>query len=490
MKVVKKEQEKTGNKGHVRQAINPVKPLKMTISENVLLEEMSYPYDSQSLDEDELENEDENEDLDQSSQDSSLISNYNDFNEKEKIEMKDSLKTNGNLFERENVLERNPEAVARLKCTFCQSEEQSYKFLKKHVENIHQGLRYMCSLCDFNSQEQDKSRQHMEKTHMKTSPDNLKFECGICKFQGKLLEHSDHIIMIHPEYCHFLFDDVDEELTVVEQKFAPLSGEMKVEEDDGGRWPCTVCGFRAASKHGLKVHVEMNHLDLRFSCNVCSFNSKECHILRGHVVKVHNDDRNTYKHLDYWCGLCQFKGLKDEFMEHINLKHPDLSVYFDKSERANEAKEHKNKGICSFCQQKLTCNLRGHIQTIHFGVNYTCKDKGCSHSSKMKDATIKHIEMKHLPLEYNVEDKVGAHKEACLAEGRAWVKKNCVFKCGHCGIYLERHAELAVHMTTEHHEKIAIKRKVHRYLQNRVPSPLEPIINSKLYPNIRIKRIG
>ena len=284
---------------------------------------------------------------------------------------------------------------------------------------------YICSLSDFNSQEQDESREHMEKTHMKMSPDNLKFECGICKFQGKLLEHSDHTIMIHPEYCNFLFDDVNDDVTVVEQKFAPLFGEIKVKEDDGGRWPCTVCGFRAASKHGLKVHVEMNHLDLRFICNICSFNSKDSHIIRGHVVKVHNYDKNTFKHLDFWCGLCHFKGLKDEFTEHNNL-----SFLFTLKSRVYEAKEHKNKGICSFCQQKLTCNLRGHIQTVHFGVNYTCKDKECTHRSKTKKDTMEHIEMKHLPQEYNVEDKVGAHKEACLAESRAWMKKNCVM-CNH-----------------------------------------------------------
>ena len=99
------------------------------------------------------------------------------------------------------------------------------------------------------------------------SDDNLKFECGICKFQGEHQKHSDHIIMIHPEYCDFLFNDVDDEVTkVMDQKYVPLSGEMKVEKDDSGRWPCTICGFRAANKHGLKVHAEMNHLDFLLQC--------------------------------------------------------------------------------------------------------------------------------------------------------------------------------------------------------------------------------
>ena len=57
MKVVKKEQEKTGKKGHIREAINPIKPIKMTISEEVSLDEMSNS-DSQSLDEDEFKNKD------------------------------------------------------------------------------------------------------------------------------------------------------------------------------------------------------------------------------------------------------------------------------------------------------------------------------------------------------------------------------------------------------------------------------------------------
>ena len=139
------------------------------------------------------------------------------------------------------------------------------------------------------------------------------------------------------------------------------------------------------------------------------------------MVKEHSDDRIINKYLDYWCGLCQFKGLKDEFTEHINSEHPEYSVYFEKGERVGHSKEHKNKGICLFCHQKLACNLRGHIQTVHFRVNYTCKDTECSHSSKVKNATMKHIEMNHLPREYKLDDKVGAHYEACLAERRAWV---------------------------------------------------------------------
>ena len=49
------------------------------------------------------------------------------------MEMKNSFKPNEYLFEREMELEIKLEAVAQLKCTFCQMEEKSY------VENIHQG---------------------------------------------------------------------------------------------------------------------------------------------------------------------------------------------------------------------------------------------------------------------------------------------------------------------------------------------------------------
>jgi hypothetical protein len=239
----------------------------------------------------------------------------------------------------------------------------------------------------------------------------------------------------------------------MEEKYAPITGEMKVERDEGNRWPCTICGFRAALKHGLKVHVEMNHLQMRFYCAVCLFNSKEVHIARAHVIKVHSDDRDDYKYLHYGCGLCRFKGLKVNFIEHLNSDHPDYSVYYQ-NEKSGIKVEHKQKGICPYCQQRFTCNMRGHIQIEHFRVNYTCRDQECSHSSKVKKATMEHIEMKHLPKKYKVEGKVGAHYEA-----KAWIKKNCVFICSHCGVQLEGHSELVLHMKSEHQEKIAIAKE-------------------------------
>ena len=141
------------------------------------------------------------------------------------------------LIKEEIKLEVKPKSLARFTCTFCQREEQSYKFLKKHVEDIHLGLKYLCSVCDFNSQDRNWSIEHMTRSHRTQNIDNLKFECGICQFQGELQEHSDHVILIHPEYCDFLFDDIDDEVTVMEEKYAPITGEMKVEKDDGNRWP-------------------------------------------------------------------------------------------------------------------------------------------------------------------------------------------------------------------------------------------------------------
>ena len=455
VEVVKKEVEvkkeldfKKGKKGRVRKAeIKPVETIKIEESEDVSLNKTRPRIvDFTSVDED----------MDEFAPDLSTISEDNDYGEENKLEIDEKPSESSYMAEDDSIkeeikLEIKPEPLARFTCTFCQSEEQSYKFLKKHVEDIHLGLRYLCSLCSFNSQDREESRVHMAETHREMNFDHLKFECGICRFQGEIQEHSDHVIMVHPEYCDFLFDDVDDEVTVMEEKYAPITGEMKVEKDDGDRWPCTICGFRAADKHTLRVHVEMNHLQMRFSCTICAFNTKELYIVRGHVVKVHDDDREDYKFLHYECGLCQFRGLKDDFMEHLYSDHQEYSVYYQNSKTGvvPGMSEGAQKGICTFCQQTFSCNLRGHIQTMHFGVNYTCKDQECSHRSKVKKATMEHIEMKHLPGEYKVEDKVGV-------EGRAWIRKNLVYTCGHCGLQLDRHSELVVHMTSEHQDKIVV----------------------------------
>ena len=292
----------------------------------------------------------------------------------------------------------------RFTCTFCGTDQQSYKRLKKHVDNDHLGLSYHCSLCNFTSQDKDASMEHMEVEHEQMKNlDLLKFECGICRFRGEIQEHSDHILLDHPEFSDFLFDAIDDEVQVIEEPNVVFQGEMKVERGEDQRWPCTICGFRAADKHTLRVHVEMNHLNIRYECTICGLNTKEMYIVRNHTVKEHGDERNDTKLLDYCCGLCNFRGLKKGFLEHIFADHAEFGVYFA-THGKNERGHGKKTGLCNFCQLTFACNLPSHIDTVHLRAIYTCADSNCDQRSKVKRSILEHLEMEHLPAQFRVEE--------------------------------------------------------------------------------------
>ena len=355
-------------------------------------------------------------------------------------------------------LEIKDEPVPRFTCQFCQGQEASYKALKKHVEEVHLGLKFDCNLCIYNSTDREASREHMEWIHKNKNLDQLKFECGICNFRGEIQEHSDHIILVHPEYSDFLFDDIDEEVNVVEEKYAPIHGDMKVEKDEGDRWPCTICGFRAANKHSLRVHVEMNHINLRFMCIVCDFNTKELCMVRDHVFKIHEDDKENPKFLHVWCGLCRFKGLRPDYLDHVKDDHPEFFVYYERMTggyQVGASPDGPKKGICSYCNNNILCNLKLHIQTVHMKVNYTCSDKSCDFRGKQKKQAMEHVEMKHLPKEFrNDEGKIKG-----WSEGGAWIRNYLNFTCNVCDLRIDRHYKLLEHMTKEHKDNIVINRE-------------------------------
>ena len=47
---------------------------------------------------------------------------------------------------------------------------------------------------------------------------------------------------------------------------------------------CTACNYKAKSEHTLRVHIEMNHIQLRFHCQLCHFGRKERYKLKDHLT--------------------------------------------------------------------------------------------------------------------------------------------------------------------------------------------------------------
>ena len=89
---------------------------------------------------------------------------------------------------------------------------------------------------------------------------------------------------------------------------------------------CKFCDFVSKMNRTLQVHVEMNHIKLRFLCSTCEYNTKEKYVAKKHIVYKHVGDSDT--NVIYHCGLCgeKCRGKESNYLKHISEKH-DVYLY-------------------------------------------------------------------------------------------------------------------------------------------------------------------
>ena len=127
------------------------------------------------------------------------------------------------------------------------------------------------------------------------------------------------------------------------------------------------------------------------------------------LIKVRRSRRNrgvaafAFSLTSQICSGRNLRGVKKSFLDHIFADHAEFGVFFATHSRS-ERSPGKKTGLCNFCQQTIACNLPSHIETVHLGAIYTCSDSNCDQRSKAKRAMLEHLEMKHLPVQFRLED--------------------------------------------------------------------------------------
>ena len=128
--------------------------------------------------------------------------------------------------------------------------------LKKHLQEIHQGIRYPCDQCPHQAKTKISLKHHIESAH-----EGKRYYCDQCEYaavsNGSLKKH------IRETHCE-------------------------------RNYICDDCDFRAKTAKILKVHVDAIHLKLKFTCPECG--SK--HSQQGHLIK-HRKLKHGYKTRDY-----------------------------------------------------------------------------------------------------------------------------------------------------------------------------------------------
>ena len=113
---------------------------------------------------------------------------------------------------------------------------------------------------------------------------------------------------------------------------------------------CSECNFQAAGFNGLKVHIEMHHLNLRYKCTFCPRDSKEIYLMKVHLKKYHKETEGNIFQLDYECKRCDHRESMEAFNDHMLLYHPDLKIFYEG--RRTKAFGPKQELDCRFCPFK------------------------------------------------------------------------------------------------------------------------------------------
>ena len=141
-------------------------------------------------------------------------------------------------------------------CPDCGIVVTLQRTLKKHIEAIHQGIRYPCDQCPYQAKNKMRLKSHKESVH-----EGKRYYCDQCEHAAPTKAYLQaHISNIHCEK----------------------------------NFHCDQCDFKAKTAATLKAHVNAIHLKIKFTCPECG--SK--HSQRGHLTK-HRKLKHGYKPKEY-----------------------------------------------------------------------------------------------------------------------------------------------------------------------------------------------
>jgi len=185
------------------------------------------------------------------------------------------------------VISETPENS--LICNQCKISFEKRKFLKHHIQSVHNGFRYQCGQCDYKCKMSCNLKRHKESVHEGLT----RFSCDKCDFQcydkKNLLRHQRRrhegikdtfncgecdfyfntlkILKTHKHSVHGLGYNCDQCDHKTQSSSGLLDHKQRVHE--GVMYMCDLCVYEATKKKFLTVHIESKHLNLKYICDLC-----------------------------------------------------------------------------------------------------------------------------------------------------------------------------------------------------------------------------
>ena len=146
-----------------------------------------------------------------------------------------------------------------IQCPFCEYRPVNSCNIKRHVANVHQGLKYDCTNCDYQSGDKSNLRRHIEKSHL-----GVTYTCELCQH----VWNSKQLLKSHVDVKH-----------------------------NGLLFKCDNCQFKSARKSNLENHILVQHNGVAFDCSIWQHKNNRKQGLVNHIKKTHEG-------LRYECHEC------------------------------------------------------------------------------------------------------------------------------------------------------------------------------------------
>jgi len=192
-------------------------------------------------------------------------------------------------------------------CSYCNKE---YKFLKAHIEAVHEKPKsFKCEECDFVCYKRAGLNSHHKRRHTDYF---VRQACPICFMKVDVKYLPDHINKVHenPEPKEKTFQC--EECPYLGATKNNLLGHTKINHKII-KITCEICD-KQINKQKRSSHMR-THMDNQFSCQPCNKTFRERKYLARHILFVHKDHTNTCTH----CGT-----EVTDLRTHVKRSHKDV----------------------------------------------------------------------------------------------------------------------------------------------------------------------
>ena len=224
----------------------------------------------------------------------------------------------------------------RFYCDQCDHSSSNKSNLNEHIRRVHRGIRYPCKQCSLDFADSKRLKHHVNLAHgdgenLPTCPhcgktfttksslgyhiqnkhEGFKYSCDKCSFQTASIRY----IRIHNKTVHEgALPHQCDRCDFKTAHWNTLDAHIK-SKHEGVRFFCDQCGYQASTKGNLKKHINIMHSGVKLQCDQCNYQTAQQRVLDTHIKFVHEG-------IGYTCDYCGHKtSTESNLKQHIRRKH-------------------------------------------------------------------------------------------------------------------------------------------------------------------------